>query len=76
MMIARLYELHAFSSVLPLSGAWATVPSWLPPQIEEEGNDNDIISKLELAGSKGNGLFMIDKELSTRVYNPPVKEKN
>jgi ferritin len=45
-------------------------------QIEEEGNDNDIISKLELAGSKGNGLFMIDKELSTRVYNPPVKEKN
>ncbi len=45
-------------------------------QIEEEGNDNDIISKLELAGSKGNGLFMIDKELSIRVYNPPVKEKN
>jgi ferritin len=45
-------------------------------QIEEEGNDNDIISKLELAGLKGNGLFMIDKELSTRVYNPPVKEKN
>ena len=45
-------------------------------QIEEEGNDNDIISKLELAGSKGNGLFLIDKELSTRVYNPPVKEKN
>ena len=45
-------------------------------QIEEEGNDNDIISKLELAGTKGNGLFMIDKELSTRIYNPPVKEKN
>lgn len=44
-------------------------------QIEEEGNDNDIISKLELAGSKGNGLFMIDKELSTRVYTPPVKEE-
>ena len=45
-------------------------------QIEEEGNDNDIISKLELAGLKGNGLFIIDKELSTRVYNPPLKEKN
>lgn len=45
-------------------------------QIEEEGNDNDIISKLELAGSKGNGLFMIDKELSARVYTPPVKESN
>ena len=44
-------------------------------QIEEEGNDNDIIAKLELAGKKGNGLFMIDKELSTRVYNPPVEDK-
>ncbi len=45
-------------------------------QIEEEGNDNEIISKLELAGSKGNGLFMIDKELGTRVYSPPINEKN
>jgi ferritin len=44
-------------------------------QIEEEGNDNDIISKLELAGTKGNGLFMVDKELSTRVYNPPIIDK-
>jgi len=44
-------------------------------QIEEEGNDNEIISKLELAGTKGNGLFMVDKELSTRVYNPPLNDK-
>ena len=41
-------------------------------QIEEEGNDNDIIAKLELAGDKGNGLFMIDKELGIRVYTPPL----
>jgi ferritin len=44
-------------------------------QIEEEGNDNDIIAKLELAGSQGNGLFMIDKELATRVYTPPAENK-
>jgi ferritin len=44
-------------------------------QIEEEGNDNDIIAKLKLTGDKGNGLFMIDKELGNRVYNPPVNEK-
>ena len=43
-------------------------------QIEEEGNDNDIIAKLELAG-EGNGLFMIDKELTTRIYTPPAKEE-
>ena len=44
-------------------------------QIEEEGNDNDIIAKLDLAGTKGNGLFMIDKELATRIYTPPSDEK-
>ena len=40
-------------------------------QIEEEGNDNDVLAKLKLAGDKGNGLFMIDKELGARVYMPP-----
>jgi len=38
-------------------------------QIEEEGNDNEIIDKLKLAG-EGNGLFMIDKELSARIFTP------
>lgn len=37
-------------------------------QIEEEGNDNDIIAKLKFADKEGNGLFMIDKELGTRAY--------
>ena len=41
-------------------------------QIEEEGNDNDIISKLKRIGGDGNALFMIDKELATRVFVPSV----
>ena len=41
-------------------------------QIEEEANDNEIISKLKLVGKDGNGLFMIDKELATRVFTPPA----
>ncbi len=40
-------------------------------QIEEEANDNEIIAKLKLAGKEGSGLFMIDKELATRVFTPP-----
>jgi ferritin len=43
-------------------------------QIEEEGNDNDIISKLKLVGEGGNGLFMIDRELASRVYTPSPKD--
>ncbi len=40
-------------------------------QIEEEGNDNEIISRLRIVGDNGNGLLMVDKELSARVYTPP-----
>ncbi len=39
-------------------------------QIEEEANDNDIISKLKLVGKEGNGLLMLDKELAARVFTP------
>jgi ferritin len=41
-------------------------------QIEEESNDNEIISKLKLVGEEGNGLIMIDKELTGRVFAPPA----
>lgn len=41
-------------------------------QIEEEGNDNDIISRLRIVGDNSNGLLMVDKELSARVFTPPA----
>ena len=39
-------------------------------QIEEEGNDNDIINQLKLIGDNGNGLIMLDRELGSRVFTP------
>ena len=44
-------------------------------QIEEEANDNEIISKLKLVGKDGNGLFMIDRELAARVFTLPATSK-
>ena len=41
-------------------------------QIEEEGNDNDILAQLRLMGQEGSALFMVDKELATRVFVPPA----
>ncbi len=41
-------------------------------QIEEEANDNDILARLKLIGKEGNGLFMLDKDLGTRVFTPPA----
>ncbi len=41
-------------------------------QVEEEENVGDILSQLKLAGTTGGGLFMIDRELGSRVFTPPA----
>jgi len=45
---------------------------FITEQIEEEANDNDVIAKLKLVGKKGDALLMLDKDLSARVFTPPV----
>lgn len=40
-------------------------------QGEEEKNADDLIKKFELFGSDAKGLYMLDNELKTRIYNPP-----
>lgn len=41
-------------------------------QVEEEDSVSEALAKLRLVGSEGNGIFMLDKEMGTRVFNPPV----
>ncbi|WP_031481638.1 ferritin [Maridesulfovibrio frigidus] len=43
-------------------------------QVEEEDNVNAILDKLKLAGAEGNGMFMLDKDLATRVFTAPAGE--
>lgn len=40
-------------------------------QGEEETNANNLITKMELFGSDPKGLYMLDNELSARVYAAP-----
>ena len=40
-------------------------------QVEEEENVSDILGKLRLINGEGQGLLMMDKELSVRVFVPP-----
>lgn len=58
------YELkdHASASFLQ----W-----FIDEQVEEEASFDDIIQTLKLAGDSA-GLFMIDKDLATRVFVPPM----
>ncbi len=41
-------------------------------QVEEEANSDAIVKKLKLVGADGSGLFMLDRELATRVFVPPT----
>jgi ferritin len=40
-------------------------------QVEEEKNASDIIQKLKMIKDSSEGLYMLDKELATRVFIPP-----
>jgi ferritin len=44
---------------------------FIKEQGEEENNIGVIIKKAEIIGTKGNGLYMLDQELSSRVYAAP-----
>ncbi|WP_320171524.1 ferritin [Maridesulfovibrio sp.] len=41
-------------------------------QVEEEDSVNEVLNKLKLIDGKGNGMFILDKELALRVFTPPT----
>ncbi|MFH1812214.1 MAG: ferritin [Pseudomonadota bacterium] len=41
-------------------------------QVEEEANADAVVQQLKMVGNEGYGLFMIDRELATRVFVPPA----
>ncbi|MBM4288605.1 MAG: ferritin [Deltaproteobacteria bacterium] len=45
---------------------------FITEQVEEEASANEIIQNLKLAGNDPHSLFMLDRELATRVFTPPA----
>ena len=45
---------------------------YLKEQVEEESNVGNVLKTLNLICDDKQCLFMIDKELATRTFNPPV----
>ncbi len=45
---------------------------YVKEQVEEEASVGDVLAKLEMIGDDKQGLLALDKELATRVFNPPV----
>lgn len=42
---------------------------FISEQVEEESTAQGILENIRLAGAKGSGIFMIDREVSQRVFN-------
>lgn len=57
---------HATSSMLH----W-----FVDEQVEEEANAQGIVAQLKLIRENTGGLFMLDRELGTRVFTPPVQSQ-
>lgn len=43
-------------------------------QIEEEANAMETLGKLDVVGETAGGLYMLDKEMGTRVFVPPAPQ--
>jgi ferritin len=41
-------------------------------QVEEEASADEVVQRLKLIGKDGAGLFMLDREMATRVFTPPA----
>ena len=53
----------------------ATFLQWfVTEQVEEEANVDDIIQKLKLTEEAKGALFLMDKDMGTRVFVPPTTE--
>lgn len=50
-----------------------TLQWYVTEQVEEEANVDDIVNKIKMVGTDGAGLFLIDRELKTRVPAPAAK---
>ncbi|NDV20151.1 ferritin [Pseudodesulfovibrio sp. JC047] len=44
---------------------------FISEQVEEEDTVGEIVGKLKMVGA-GGGLFMLDRDLGTRVFTPPA----
>lgn len=49
---------------------------YVDEQVEEEANAQAIIDQLKLVEGKGQGLYLIDKELATRVFVDATQAQN
>lgn len=71
---ARIYKLVDMAIDERDHGTNAFLQWFVTEQVEEEASVNQIIDKLKLVEGNGNGVFMLDAELATRVLDTGTAE--
>ena len=68
---ARINDLVNLAIDLRDHATTAFLQWFITEQVEEEANADAIVRQLQLVGDDRSGLFMLDRELATRVFTPP-----
>ncbi len=68
---ARIHELASLALEIKDHATYNFLQWFIAEQVEEEESASDMVQKFRMAGEHPAGLYQLDKELATRVYNVP-----
>ena len=69
---ARIHDLASLALELKDHATYNFLQWFIAEQVEEEETAMDMVQKFKMAGEHPAGLYQLDKELATRVYNAPA----
>jgi ferritin len=69
---ARIHDLASLALELKDHATYNFLQWFIAEQVEEEETASDMVQKFRMAGEHPAGLYQLDKELATRVYNEPA----
>ena len=69
---ARIHELASLALEIKDHATYNFLQWFIAEQVEEEESASDMVQKFRMAGEHPAGLYQLDKELATRVYNVPA----
>ncbi|WP_077368713.1 ferritin [Anaerosalibacter sp. Marseille-P3206] len=73
---SRIYKLMDIATEEKEHATISLLKWFVDEQIEEENSMKSILTRLERMGENSHGLYMLDQELSQRVFTPPVDSEN
>ncbi len=69
---SRINALYDVAEEVKDRAAMKFLDWYIDEQVEEEASVDGVLSTLRLIGDDKNALLLLDKDLATRVFNPPV----